>query len=64
MYLVMMVKTEHKVSLLGREVPIKMEWADGMIGVVPVFKTKKDAVKYAGKKIEIIEAKEVENGQV
>jgi len=32
----------------GRKVSLKMCWADGMIGALPVFTNKKLAKKYAG----------------
>jgi hypothetical protein len=34
--------------------PIQMNWAEGMIGCMPVFRTKKAAKKCAGKKFQIL----------
>lgn len=57
-YLVGLVKKEMKVVVLGTETPLKMNWADGMIGVMPVFKTIEDAYNYAGDKdVQIMEIK-------
>jgi hypothetical protein len=49
MYMVMSVKKEITLNVLSGEKTIKLCWADGMIGAVPVFKTKKLALKYGGK---------------
>jgi hypothetical protein len=62
--MVMSLKKEHEAMLeIGPDkkitVPIKMEWADGMVGAVPVFDNKKDAVAYAGKKHAVMELAEV-----
>jgi len=37
----------------GQHLPLA--WADGMIGVLPVFATRKEAEQYAGEKYEILE---------
>jgi len=49
------------VDVLGRTVSLPLSWADDMIGVLPVFKTKKAAKKYAGKKYEIYQIITKEN---
>lgn len=50
-------KHDTKVSVYGVEftLPIKLEWTDGMIGVLPVFTNKKKALKYANKKYTVFE---------
>lgn len=45
-YLVMLLTMEAETNI-GQL--IKLEWATGMIGALPVFGTKKAALKYAGK---------------
>jgi len=37
---------------------LKLTWADGMIGAIPVFDTKENADKYADGKVPVIEIKE------
>ena len=64
MYMVMALKEEHEAVLaVGPDkkitVPIKMEWADGMIGAVPVFSNPEDAAAYAGKKHAVVELAQV-----
>lgn len=59
MYLVPTLKKEHGVSVGAFKANIELSWADGMIGVLPVFRTKKDANKYAGK-VQILTIEEVE----
>jgi len=53
--------TAREVDVLGRTVSLPLSWADDMIGVLPVFKTKKAAKKYAGKKYEIYQIITKEN---
>lgn len=55
-YVVMMIKKSHPVDVLGREVDLKLDWADGMCGVMPVFATRKDALRYVKKDFEIMRA--------
>jgi len=47
-YLVGIVKEEISVEILGNQIPLKISWADGMIGAIPVFETIEEASKYAG----------------
>jgi len=42
--------------------PIKLIWADGMVGVMPVFKTKKQALRFYNGSILTLDFKEVDNG--
>ena len=53
-YAISAVKTQHDVSIMGVIRPMDLIWADGMIGVMPVFKNKKAAKKYAGKNIKVL----------
>lgn len=53
MYLLMVVEKKQKVSVLGKEVPINLIWADGMVGSCAVFDTYESAEKYRGDRIEI-----------
>lgn len=48
-YLAGGVETEHDVDVFGRIVPIQLDWADGMIGVIPIFSSLGAAVAYNGK---------------
>jgi len=61
LYLVMAVAKQHDVSIWGSRATLPLTWADGMIGVVPVFSTAEDAVRYADGKYEVgeVEATEV-----
>ncbi len=47
-YAILAVEKEHEVELPGHRLPLPLTWADGMYGVMPVFKTKIAAKKYAG----------------
>jgi hypothetical protein len=59
----MSLKKEHEAVLVGpvgsTTIPIKINWADGMIGALPVFDNKKDAVAYAGGKYVVMQVAEV-----
>jgi hypothetical protein len=65
LFLVMALKKEHEAVLemgAGRNkvtVPIQLQWADGMIGTLPVFDNSEDAEAYAGGKHAIMEMAEV-----
>jgi hypothetical protein len=50
------VEYEHDVKYLGNTVTVPLTWADGMVGVIPVFDNKEKAEKYSDdmKVIEII----------
>lgn len=54
-YAVGCIAKKHDLDWLGRTVSLPLTWADGMIGVIPVFKTKAAARKYGGKKLGIYE---------
>jgi len=68
LYVVMALKKEHEAVLeVGPDrrhitVPIKMEWADGMVGVLAVFDSKKDAEAYAGDQYKVQIVQEVADG--
>lgn len=55
-YMVMAVikSTEVELKDLGLKQDLPLTWADGMVGVIPVFKDEESAKKYAGK-VEIVE---------
>lgn len=64
LFMVMALKTEHEAVLeIGPDkkvtVPIKMEWADGMVGALPIFNNIEDAAAYAGKKHAVMELAEI-----
>jgi len=54
MYLVKIFQETPGVEVLGVKSKISLNWADGMIGVIPLFKTKKEALKYAKGNEELI----------
>ena len=58
MFIVMAVQRKAEIDLFGKHAPIDLTFATGMIGVLPVFKTRKHAEKYAGKNIQIVEVGE------
>jgi hypothetical protein len=47
LFIVMGVEKERNVDVYGSKVPLKLSWADGMIGVIPVFKSYTKAKEYA-----------------
>lgn len=54
MFLVTIVTKKTKVRVLGLEQELEMNFADGMIGVCPVFARKEDALEYASGKEELV----------
>lgn len=59
-YLIMGIIKKQKISIGSSEEnkitqDINLTWADGMMGVLPVFNNKEDAEKYAGDKYGIEE---------
>lgn len=64
MYLLMVVEKKQSVGILGKMVPINLDWAEGMVGACPLFNTREAAEKYRGKNINIpiYEVGEVGNG--
>lgn len=61
MYLVMGLMTQATISVLGKEVDLKLEIIDGMVGAMPVFENIEDAANYANGKLKIMEIKKVDN---
>ena len=57
LYMVGCVQKETPVQLaaLGIEQEISLTWADGMVGVIPVFESREAAEKYADGKIPVME---------
>lgn len=55
MYMVMALEKDVQVKIRGIEKTLPLTRSDGLIGFIPVFKYKKDAKKYAGKKFTIQE---------
>jgi len=49
------IKKEHTVEVLGTELKLNLTWADGMVGVIPVFESNEAAKKYAGETLIIFE---------
>lgn len=61
MFIVMAVQRKAEIDLFGKATPIELKFADGMIGVLPVFKTRRHAEKYAGKNLTIVQVEEKPN---
>lgn len=59
-YAIKLVESEREVQTPIGYAKLKLQWADGMCGAIPVFTNKKKAQKYAGKQgiIEFVEVKE------
>lgn len=55
MYLVQALTTEIEANILGHKTDIKLSFAQGMIGALPVFKTLEDAEVYSEGKFPIVE---------
>jgi len=49
-YAVEAIESYHEVRTPVGKCNIKLSWADGMCGVMPVFTNKKKAQKYAGRR--------------
>jgi len=45
------VEKEHNVDVLGTELKLNLTWAEGMVGVIPVFESNEAAKKYAGENL-------------
>ena len=48
-YVTGVIKKEIAIEVLGQPNQLKLEWADGMVGVMPAFNNISDAIKYGGK---------------
>ncbi len=55
MFLVMAVQEKADINLFGKATPIELKFASGMIGVLPVFMSRKAAERYTKKKFTIVE---------
>lgn len=55
MYYIGGVEKEHMIGIGGLVSNLKLSWADGMIGILPVFDNKVKAKKYAGKNFPVTE---------
>ena len=53
-YGVMAIKQKLILIANGKEESIDLDFADGMIGAMPLFKSKKDALKYADGDLDLI----------
>ena len=60
-YAIGMLTKEIAVEIIGKEENLKLSWADGMVGVLPVFTNYEDAVKYCDEDCPIIEITTNEN---
>jgi hypothetical protein len=58
MIVVMAVQRKADIDLFGKATPIDLKFADGMIGVLPVFRTRQSAERYAGKKVTLVQIEE------
>ena len=47
MYAVNTLKTDITVDVMGLQRQMELNWADGMVGAIPVFKDKESALAYA-----------------
>ena len=48
MYAVNTLKDNLNVEVMGIALPLELNWADGMVGAIPVFEDKESALSYAG----------------
>ncbi len=63
LYIVMLLEKNIETIVLGsegaKEFKVPVSWAEGMVGVLPVFKDAQAAAKYANNKHEVVEIQEV-----
>ena len=55
MFIVMALQSKADINMFGAPTPIELKFASGMIGVLPVFMSRKAAERYTKKKFTIIE---------
>jgi hypothetical protein len=55
MFLVMAVQSKADIKMLGAPTPVDLKFASGMVGVLPVFMSRKAAERYSKKKFTIVE---------
>lgn len=58
MWLATTMKAELQIEVGPVEIPIDLCWASGMIGALPVFSTKQEAVDYTGSDKLVLEINE------
>ena len=54
----MAVQRKADINLLGKPTPIDLKFASGMIGVLPIFMSRKAAERYSKNKFTIVEIEE------
>lgn len=59
MWVVLSIACDHDVLTPFGESRIVLRWADGMVGVMPVFETEQDALEYADGCADVVEVHEV-----
>ena len=60
MWLATTLKKELMVEVGPTDFPVELCWAEGMIGALPVFSTKQEAVDYTGSDKLVLEIQEVD----
>lgn len=60
-FMVAAVEKQHKATFLSVEQDIPLVWADGMVGVIPVFKDRDSAELYADNHFAVLELKVITN---
>ena len=58
MFIVMALQEKADIDLFGKHTPIDLKFASGMIGVLPVFMSRKAAERYSKKKFTIVQVEE------
>lgn len=53
-YLVGVLETSHRTQVFDKPVLVKFDWADGMVGMIPVFESQETAKKYANGKFRVV----------
>jgi hypothetical protein len=54
MYMVMCLVDSRDIALGESTAKLEMSWADGMVGVMPIFDDEESAYQYAGEKYEVL----------
>ena len=55
MFMVMNLVRENGITVDGHKQTLKLSFADGMVGVIPVFESREAAEEYAGDGLNIVE---------
>ena len=65
LYVVMCLIKEHdvEIGLLNCRKTLEIRWSDGMIGILPVFKSKEDAERYADGRFGVERIEVIEKGE-